>query len=189
MNPTDTELPDFAYCTGWNDKLRKPILGEVWLTEDQARKRFEVEHTNFQVLDPVALHGEPPSFIILVRPDEDGWQKSERYNTAGSLVVSADLRATDGRYFVTRVWSWTYPDADKWYSMSGSTSITTVTFEPDGTGTFTLKDKLEPANSMRMEARDIPVDDNWVDRFEFGDWDVLKNLKALEPTTTVLPPR
>ena len=62
--------------------------------------------------------------------------------------------------------------------------MTTVTFEPDGTGT--LKDRLEPANSVRVEARDIPVDDNWVDRFEFGDWDVLKNLKALKPTTTPL---
>jgi hypothetical protein len=42
---------------------------------------------------------------------------------------------------------------------------------------------------MRMEARDIPVEDNWVDRFGFGEWDVLRNLKALEPTTPLVPPR
>ena len=102
MTSTDTAPPEFAYCTGWNHKLREQILGRVWLTEDQARARFEVEHTYFQVLDPVVLHCQPPSYILHVRSTPGGWQKSERYNAVRSIMVSADLRATDGRFFVSR---------------------------------------------------------------------------------------
>ncbi len=189
MTAIDAALPAWAYTTGWNHKLREPKLDEVWLTEDQAREQFENPPCYFQVLDPIALDGLAPPFILEIRSAVTGRLASHRYNTAGSIMVKADLRPENGRYFVDQVRSWTYPDADTRYGMDKSASITTVTFEPDGTGTFTLKDKLEPANSMRMEARDIPVEDNWVDRFGFGEWDVLRNLKALEPTTPLLPPR
>jgi hypothetical protein len=189
MTANETALPAYAYATGWNEMTYRPVLGEVWLTEDQAREQFEAAPSYFQVLDPIALNGEAPSFILEIRSAATGRLASHRYNSAGSIMVKADLRPENGRYFLDQVRSWTYPDAETRYSMSGSTSITTVTFEPDGTGTFTLKDKLEPANSMRMEARDIPVEDNWVDRFGFGEWDVLRNLKALEPTTPLVPPR
>ena len=189
MDSDHDPLPEFAYTTGWNSWTLRPKGGKVWLTEEEARRRFEEGDSYFHVIDPVALRAQHPSFILKIGPPPGGRLTSERYNPAGSVMVIADLRAEDGRYFVDQVTSWTYPDSVTRYDMDESTSITKVTFEPDGSGTFSLRDKLEPANDMRLGARDIPVEDNWVDRFEFGQWDVLRNLKALQPTSPLLPPR
>ena len=182
MDETEPTNSRFAYTTGWNDKLRKPLLGEVWLSEAESRDRFENQHIYFQVLEAVALQGKRPAFLLEIRSSDVGWIAVNLYNSAGSIVVSADLRPEGNRYFCTRVASWTYPDTTTWYRMDDATSITTVTFEPDGTGTLTVRDKLDPVNDVRMEARDIPVAEHWVDRFEFGEWDVLLNLPMLKPT-------
>lgn len=88
------------------------------------------------MLDPVALNGQPPSYILKISSPPNGRLTSERFNSVGSVLVIAELRPEGGRYFVSRVLSWTYPDSEHLYGMNGSTSITTVTFEPDGTGTF-----------------------------------------------------
>lgn len=182
-------LSPVAYTTGWNPLMNAPLEGEVWLSEDEARERFDSGTGFFQVIDAVGTRGEAPSFILEIRPySEHGWLKAARYNGAGSVVVSVDIRPREGRYFVDRVFSWTYPDAAASYQMNESTSITTATFEPDGTGTLTVRDKLDPANDMRVEARDIPVAEHWVDRFGFGQWDVLLELPMLKPTRPLVPP-
>ena len=172
----------FAYTTGWNDDLCEPLLGEVWLSEAEARDRFENQHIYFQVLEAVALQGKPSAFLLEIRSSDAGRIAVHRYNSAGSIIVKVDLRPEEGRYFCDQVVSWTYPDTSTRYDMDESTSITAVTFEPDGTGTLTVRDKLDPVNDVRMEARDIPVAEHWVDRFEFGAWDVLLNLPMLKPT-------
>ena len=146
---------------------------------------------HFQVLDPialdpVALKGQAPSFILDIRSNEFGGLESHRYNHVGSILVKAYLRLQGDRYFCDQVRSWTYPDEENWYGMSESTSITTVTFQPDGTGTLSLRDKLDPANDMHLKARDIPVHEHWSDRFAFGQWDIRLNLPMFTATKTPL---
>ena len=84
----------------------------MWLTEDQARERFESGQECFHVLDPVALNGQPPSYILKISSPPNGRLTSERFNSVGSVLVIAELRPEGGRYFVSRVLSWTYPDSE-----------------------------------------------------------------------------
>lgn len=183
VNPLDG--PPVRYTTGWNPKLRKPLLGRVWLTEDEARIRFDSSEGGFQVVDARAEAGDVPSFLIGWAPYSDqGWLGVTTYGASGSNVVHVDIRPRDGRYFVDRVTRRTYPDEERYHSLLDALTITTTTFEPDGSGTLTVVDKLERENNLRMEARDIPVAEHWIDRFPFGRWGVLLNLPMLTPSNS-----
>lgn len=115
-----------------------------------------------------ALHDQP-SFTGVTR-----WNRE----------LCTDYRPVDDRRSCSRVTGWTHADHEVYRGMNGNTSITTVTVEPDGTGTLTVDHERDPSNSRRMEATDVSVENDRLEPLESGRWEPLLE----SPVLTTTPP-
>lgn len=165
----------YAYVGQWNARLRRPMPGESWLDEADARDAYESRSRRFDVVSADARaegadgRGGPAPFVLTVWAGGVSAATTQFYTEHGTLWRSIEYKEVDGRLFTWIVDDYSYPGDDKRYAASQSILHLTGTFDPDGTGTLTVNDKSKPTVD-RLSMDQVDVSGNWFERPAFGDW-------------------
>ena len=154
------------YTSRWNDLTRQPVRGHSWLTEDEARRRYEasegVEIVDALLRDP---DGTPrPRWVM----GSYGRVRLQFFTPAGAVRREVDYDLIDGR-----LWRWvtvdcTYADDEQHDQVEAVLSVE-VSSRPDGTGTVSIDDSATGRRSV-SRLTDVPTDGGWLDVPSFGEW-------------------
>jgi hypothetical protein len=166
-------MTDYRYLGSWNFLLNKPILGESWMDEAEARACYETGGDTFTVVDADASEGVAPKFVLDVSPSRvDPRFRATFLNDALSVVEVVDYKTVDGRLFQWITVNFEYPDESTKYAMGESTLTVRGKTEPNGDGFLTINDKSKPTVE-KISFHDVPVDDLWLPVPKFGEWEDL----------------
>ena len=168
-----------AYCTRWNRYLLQPIPtrdGE-WIGEDEARRRWEEQHTGFTVVDLTRTHpsGRPQPHWTLQSASGGGGLSVLHWNTARSHTRVGFYRNVEGRLWPGQTSWWDYPDETQRYDYPDAVRRMALFLEPDGTGGIEVLDTAWSTDELILgEFDQYPdVERFWLPRPVFGDWATL----------------
>lgn len=157
---------DVLYTSRWNDLTRQPARGHSWLTEDEARRRYESSQ-GVEIVDATLrdTDGTPrPRWVI----GAYGRVRVQFFTPAGSVWREVDYDLIDGRLWRWITVDYTYAD-DGQHDQPDAVLTIEVSTRPDGTGTMSIDDTAAGERSV-SEFTDVPTDGGWLDVPRFGDW-------------------
>jgi hypothetical protein len=169
-------MTNYRYLSRWNFLLNRPIGGEGWIDDNEARRRYESGSGLFAIVDSDAGDGVAvPKFVIEVSPSRTAPAiRSTFLNNAASIVEMIDYKFVDGRLFKWLDLNYEYPDETTKYGQDESILILDGKIEPNGDGVLRVNDKSKPTVE-KVSFRDVPVDDLWMPLPKFGEWENLAN--------------
>jgi hypothetical protein len=168
----------YAYLGRWNYKLNKPILGEEWISEEEARRAYEERTRMFDIVAAEIAQRQTeqprptPAWVLTSFADGPTAFNATFVNRVGSIWRIIEYDNQDGRLFKATVLEYTYPDETHRYRQDECTMLLTGGFNPDGTGSLTVNDKSKPTID-RLSMDQVDVSRHWMDRPEFGNWEHL----------------
>lgn len=168
---------DVLFTTQWNDLTRRPIMGHRWLSEDEAKQRWDggYDHTGIvSVIDAEARDqdGNPcPRWAVFGSATSP--VRVRFFTAGGSIWRTIDYDEVDDR-----LWRWicvtfVYPDTESRYERNQAIRVVKEKFRPDRTGTVQFDERDGMLHTAKIT--DAPVDGFWLDRPAFGDWSNLSN--------------
>jgi len=166
-----------AYCIRWNEYLLQPIPmdeGE-WISEDEARHRWEESLDPFTVIDLTRTHssGRPQPHWTL--QCAGGAVSVSHWNAALSDTRVGFYRNIEGRLWSNKASWWDYPDETQKHVYRDAVRRMSLYLKPDGTGTAHIFDAAWSTDELLIRQFDQyrDVDRFWLLRPEFGDWATL----------------
>lgn len=168
-------MTEYAYTTRWNPRTGRPAAGHEWLSEAQARERFE----NGQELSVVRVE---------LRRESDGavrgnWvigfggvgARVQWLSQKHTIIRINDYFKINGRLFRNISVDYEYADGERRYGLSESLVIRKMLIETDGTGSVLIDDK-EHSRRKKIPITDYPTAGLWMDYPVFGDWEQLGDM-------------
>lgn len=171
----------YRYVNQWNRRLLRPIGGEPYLDEADARDRYENGGDAFEVIpEPHPETGVPAWSMRVFTGDGsfDVWH----YNEHGTTTRVVGFRVYDGRLFHDEVLDYFYPEDGSDARQTKSSSHITTYIKPDGT-TKIIYTNVIPGQENVEEYRNVPIDSYWAERPAFGHWETLTNPNYGDTTT------
>jgi len=172
-------MSEVMYTTRWNDLTRRPNGGHTWLTLDEARRLYD-SGEGVEIVD-ASTRDEDGTLRPLWVIGAEGRFRVQLYTPGGSVARSVDWDLIDGRLWrwVTR--EYVYPDDGTQYMEFDAVLALTTSARPDGTGSFTIRDK-ETGQTHVTEFTDVATDGYWLDVPAFAEWGPLVNASLGAPT-------
>jgi len=179
MQPFVYDPSRVAYCTRWNKSWLQPIPMDegAWISEDEARHRWEESLDPFTVIDLTRTHssGRPQPHWTLQSSSGGGGVSVSHWNAALSETRLGFRRNVEGRLWPNTTSWWDYPDETQKYDYRDAVRRMSLHLKPDGTGTARVFDAAWSTEELVIRQFDQyrDVDRFWLPRPEFGDWATL----------------
>lgn len=163
-------MADVLYTTRWNILTRRPIAEHSWITEEEARRRYEANE-GVEIVEAAERdeRGNPRARWVI---GAYAGFRVQFLSPAGSVLRLVDWDLIDGRLWRWVTVDYNYPDDNRRYEMAESLLTIKTSARPDGTGSMSVSNKeLEQTDVTHFS--DVATDSYWMDVPAFGDWDRL----------------
>ena len=163
------------YCTRWNDLTRRPIAGCEWISEGQARDRFE-RNEFIDIVESSTIGSDGlvyPRWVMGIAGLRGvaGGARLEFHDGQGSVWRAVDYQIVQGRLFRSNVVDLVYSSDQQRWEMDQAIRGVEVTVDTDGTCAV---ESWEASGDQKLtEISGLGVSGHWLDVPEFGDWDAL----------------
>ena len=166
-------MTNYRYMDQWNPRSLRPLGGRPYLSESEARERYERDGNAFDVIPEPASETGVPAWHMRVFTG-DGSFKVKHYNKHGATTRVVGFRIREGQLRNDSVIDYFYPDGEEARRGTITSSIITTYIEPDGTSKIIYSNVI-PGQEYTEERRGVPVDSYRASRPEFGQWEELAN--------------
>ncbi|UZN03054.1 hypothetical protein [Cellulomonas sp. S1-8] len=164
-------MQQVLYTTRWNRLTRKPTLGHSWLTEEDARRRYD-NGEGLEIVDAAVRDADgTPRPVWFV--GAYGRFRVQLFLPGGSVARNVDWDLVEGRLWRWVTTEYLYPDEDTQHPMSEATTVVETTTRHDGTASVTVSD--ESGQTHATQFADVATDGYWLDVPVFGEWGPIVN--------------
>lgn len=170
------------YAEYWDTSV--PASEVVWITEDEARRRYESGEA-FSAIGSSVARQESPLQRWTFTVGASGNVRVAFFDRHGTHRRTIDYRAVDGMLWRRATFDLDYPDCERHYHRVRSTRRRKARFELDGHVRVEVTDKtVDPGTRDVFTNDDMTIPSFWMTRPSFGEWDELTDPEfGAAPTT------